>query len=69
MGGSTGVGGSDGSAEAPTSDEPRLVIGRLQVDVMPAPAPETVRVITRETPARQRTDGRASNLRFGLGQM
>jgi hypothetical protein len=58
-------------AQALPSDEPRLVIGRLQVDVMPPPVPAaaTTRVITREPPARPRTDGRASNLRFGMGQM
>lgn len=57
-------------AEAQAPDEPRLVIGRLQVDVVPAPvpAPATIQVIA-ETPARQRTGGRASNLRFGLGQI
>ena len=56
-------------AQAP--DEPRLVIGRLLVDVVPAPvpAPATIQVIARDTPAQQRTGGRASNLRFGLGQI
>lgn len=58
-------------AEAPAPDEPRLVIGRLQVDVVPAPvpAPATIQVIAQGTPARQRSGGRASNLRFGLGQI
>jgi hypothetical protein len=57
-------------AEAQAPEEPRLVIGRLQVDVVPAPvpAPATNQVIAQGMPA-QRTGGRASNLRFGLGQI
>lgn len=58
-------------AEAQAPEEPRLVIGRLQVDVVPAPVPAsaTIQVIAQGTPARQRTGGRTSNLRFGLGQI
>ncbi len=56
-----------------TPDEPRLVIGRLRVDVLSAPpaAGEAAAVIVR-APAPSRNEGTArpvSKLRFGLGQM
>ena len=55
-------------------DEPRLVIGQLRVDVIPAPASqksEVVRTITRTVgPNQTRTASHPiSKLRFGLGQM
>jgi hypothetical protein len=53
--------------------EPRLVIGRMRVDVLPAPAPPTrppqpVQVVER-TAAPQHAPSLPSQLRFGLGQM
>jgi hypothetical protein len=50
--------------------EPRLEIGHLQVEVVPAQPPvrEVVRVVSR-APAARRNAGMSSKLRFGLGQM
>ena len=53
--------------------EPRLVIGRMRVDVLPAPAPPTrppqpVQIVER-TAAPQHARSLPSQLRFGLGQM
>jgi hypothetical protein len=53
--------------------EPRLVIGRMRVDVLPAPAPPTrppqpVQIVER-TAAPQHAPSLPSQLRFGLGQM
>ena len=57
----------------PTSDEPRLVIGQLRVDVLPTGPTETrevVRVAQGGTGAsRAFSAGPVSKLRFGLGQM
>jgi hypothetical protein len=56
----------------PAPEPPRLVIGRLRVDVMPIPAPATpqdVRVIESRQSAAGRSMAPSSPLRFGLGQM
>ena len=57
----------------PIADEPRLVIGQLRVDVLPAGPPETrevVRVVqSRAGASRTLRPGPVSKLRFGLGQM
>lgn len=52
-------------------DSPLLVIGRLQVDVVPAERPvrEVVRVVSRAVTGAARPAATASKLRFGLGQM
>lgn len=52
-------------------DSPRLVIDRLQVDVVPVPPPgrEVVRVVSRAVTGAARSPVSASKLRFGLGQM
>ncbi|MGA9772078.1 MAG: hypothetical protein WBV94_23805 [Blastocatellia bacterium] len=57
-----------------TRDEPRLVIGRLRVEVLPAPpeAPRSDQRAARHVSAPSRKEGvetLSSNLRFGLGQM
>jgi len=57
-----------------TRDEPRLVIGRLRVEVLPAPleAPRSDTRAARQVSAPSRKEGvetLSSNLRFGLGQM
>jgi hypothetical protein len=55
------------------AQEPRLVIGRMRVDVVPAPAPPTrlpqpIQTVER-TAAPQHAPSPPSQLRFGLGQM
>jgi len=59
------------SAPQPAPDEPRLIIGHLQVDVRPSqPAiRETVRVIAAAGSRAAGSGGVTSKLRFGLGQM
>lgn len=56
-----------------SDDEPRLVIGRVRVDVAPPPRQierETVRVEHRASPAQSRgATTSAPKLQFGLGQM
>jgi len=58
---------------APAPAEPRLVIGRMRVEVVAAPPPsvtrETVRVVRRVADSSGGAAGRRSNLRFGLEQM
>ncbi len=54
-------------------DGPRLVIGRMRVDVVAAPSPApaaapAVRIVERPAPA-ERAPTLRSSLRFGLGQM
>jgi len=61
--------GPDPAAAA--SEQPRLVIGRMRVEVTSAPAPpapQAVRVIERRS-TRAASSGPPSSLRFGLGQM
>ena len=61
--------GPDPAAVAP--EQPRLVIGRMRVEVTSAPAPpapQAVRVIERRS-TRAASSGPPSSLRFGLGQM
>jgi hypothetical protein len=55
------------------AQEPRLVIGRMRVDVVPAPAPparppQPVQIVERAG-APQHAPSLPSQLRFGLGQM
>jgi hypothetical protein len=59
---------------APPTDEPRLVIGQLRVDVIPSAPPaarEVVRVVTRNAGQNRSSSmgSQTSKLRFGLGQM
>jgi hypothetical protein len=51
--------------------QPRLVIGRMRVDVMPAPAPAAPQVVqvVQQRPASGRAVSASAPLRFGLGQM
>jgi hypothetical protein len=62
-----------GVAMAPTPESPRLVIGRLRVEVVPAPpapaAPRIVRVVEPRRSATSHTATPSTQLRFGLGQM
>jgi hypothetical protein len=55
----------------PETEPPRLVIGRLLVDVVPPQPPvrEVVRVVSRAPSGGSRPAGTATKLRFGLGQM
>ncbi len=59
----------------PQPKEPRLVIGRLSVEVLPSPpvsagmAPSQARPAPRARPRSQRSQTVRSKLRFGLGQL
>lgn len=62
------------SSQLPSREQPRLVIGRLQVDIVPpqtkAPPPQHERVVPRvEHPQQKRSTRISSKLRFGLGQL
>jgi hypothetical protein len=58
-------------AVMPAPEQPRLVIGRMRVEVTPtppAPVPQVVRVIEKR-PSSGQAGRLTSPLRFGLGQM